>query len=356
MIKCAQCGHENLPSSTSCSKCGAPLGAGAVPGMTSAAAAAAAQIEYQRLMMARAAAAQRTRKIAMAIGVALLAGVGFLLYRDRAQKAEIAEKLAAFERFAALDKTETGPFWTCVFASEVDVGLFNNAAQVAAKIESAYATQQKSYGKYLIDDCVPKIERAQSAAGGLRDAPAELRPALDTYAQALKKLQSGLEDFAERVKSRQDVKDIDKLIQDFGAAWHSNTRPSPETIAFDKFLRCAIPDLDKLKDAQTLLEHLADQCFKKDATAFMDRVRKDCGPALTALNPKAAPAPGYNAAVKKLYEPEQRQLAAWDDCGKRSRKGKKNEDAEVFLAAFADYMKARSEVGQAARAVQEGGQ
>jgi hypothetical protein len=104
-----------------------------------------------------------------------------------------------------------------------------------------------------------------------------------------------------------------------GGSWHSETRPTPETIAFDKFLQCAIPDLAKLKDAQALLERLAETCYKKDPVSFMDRIRKDCGALLTSPG-AGAPSRNYKLVQKKFYEEDARQLRAWEDCGRHDGK------------------------------------
>jgi hypothetical protein len=84
----------------------------------------------------------------------------------------------------------------------------------------------------------------------------------------------------------------------------------------------------------------------------MDRVRKDCGPLLQTVDAKASPSKTYKLSYKKFYEEEQRQLQAWDSCGRRSRKGKKVEDLGEFLAAVGDYVKARNEMVQIARDIQ----
>jgi hypothetical protein len=106
-----------------------------------------------------------------------------------------------------------------------------------------------------------------------------------------------------------------------------------------------------MKDAQAMLEFLADACYKKDPVSFMDRVRKDCGPLLTNPDPKAAPSKTFKATQKRFYEDERRQLQAWDSCGRRSRKGKKVDDLGDFLVAVGDYMAARGKVAEAARAL-----
>jgi hypothetical protein len=252
-----------------------------------------------------------------------------------------------------MEKRETGSFWNCVMASEVDVGMFTKAEQFQQRIESAYFTQQKTFADYLTTECVPKIERARQAFGGLRDAPAELAGPFEKYRAALPKLQSGMEDYAEKIQKRGSVKDVDQLIQETGNAWHSTPDPTPEAVAFEKFLYCAVPGLAKMKDAQVLLEFLADQCFKKDPVAFMDKVRADCGNLLNVadkeakVNPKSVPT--WKTTHKLFFEEDARQLQAWESCGKRSRKGKKKEDLENFLLAVNDYMSARAGVASAAR-------
>jgi hypothetical protein len=108
-----------------------------------------------------------------------------------------------------------------------------------------------------------------------------------------------------------------------------------------------------MKDAQTLLEFLADQCFKKDPVAFMDKVRSNCGPLVSnvdkdaKVNPKSVPT--WKTTHKLIFEDEARQLRAWESCGKKSRKGKKKEDLDGFMAAIEPYMKARGGVREAAK-------
>jgi hypothetical protein len=296
----------------------------------------------------------------MIVGGVILVAAGFVIFKqvqDRNRKAAAQEKLNFAEKFVELEKRETGAFWNCVMASEVDIGMFQKGEQFQQRIESAYFTQQKTFADYLITECVPKIERARQAFGGLRDAPTELAGALEKYREMLPKLQSGMEDYAEKIKSRGTTKDTDQLIQELGTAWHTTGDLTAETAAYEKFLYCAIPGLAKMKDSQEVLEFMSDQCFKKDPVAFMDRVRKDCGPMLLVADKEAKvdakSVPTWKNSRKNYVEEEMRQLQAWESCGKRSRKGKKKEDLEQFLLAVNDYMAARSGVAAAARGIQE---
>jgi hypothetical protein len=342
MLRCGRCGHENLPSYPTCGKCGASL--------AGAAATQAQEAQYE-LGRAKAAAARRNRVMYMVLGLAALGLFGAWWMRDKAQKTRDQDKLDYATRWIDLEKKETGSFWNCVMASEVDIGMFGNAGQIQQRIESAFATQQKTYSEHLITECVPRMEKAREAFAGLPPPPPELAQALDAYKKSLPELADGIEVYADRIKNRQGTKDVDQLIQEMGNAWHTDQSPNPQTIAYDKFLTCAIPGLAKLKDAQALLEFMAEQCFKKDAVSFMDRIRKQCGPVLQSPETAGPASKTYRATQKRLYEEDARQLRAWEDCGRKARKGKKVEDLGEFLVAVGEYMGARAAFAEAARGI-----
>ena len=166
-------------------------------------------------------------------------------------------------------------------------------------------------------------------------------------------MQAGLESYAEKLKSRGAVKDVDGSIQEVGGAFTADV--TPESVAFEKFLVCAIPDLDKKKDIQGVLEFLADIC-KKDPVAVHDQGAHGLRPARAERQQgrEADPVEDVQGQHQEVREEEQRQLQAWEYCGKRSRKGKKALDLEAFLIAASDYMEARGELvqdrqGEAAR-------
>jgi hypothetical protein len=305
--------------------------------------------EYQRLMAERAAAAKRKRNLYAVIGLVAVGGVVFYFQKNSAKNKNAQAILDAAGRFAERDKSEMGAFWNCAMSSEVDVGMFNSADQIQQRIESAYFTQQKTYSEHLTTECVPKLESAKSALSAIPEMPEALRPPLDKYLSALPKMQAGLESYAEKLKTRGAVKDVDGAIQEVGGAFTAD--PTAESVAFEKFMVCAVPDLEKKKDVQALLEWLADTC-KKDAVPFMTKARTDCGSLVTNVDKDAKPAPdkAFKAITKKFVEEDNsRLLQAWEFCGKRSRKGKKVLDLEDFLLASSDYMEARGEVVKTAR-------
>jgi len=308
--------------------------------------------EYARLLAARATAQQRNRKIFAAVGAVALAVIGLVWYRDYQQKERRQKVLDDFERWAELDKRETGSFFTCAMASETDMNVISTAAQVQARIETAYLSQQKTFSEHLLGECVPKIERARQEFGARKETQPELAGAIDKYRATLPLLQSGIEEYAQALKNRQTGKGIDQLVQDYGNAWHTGIKPTPESVAFEKFIHCSVPGLAAMKDVQAMLEALAAAC-KKDAAVFWDRAVKTCGALLTELDPKATPSKTWTLSMKRFFESDARQLEAWAYCAKRGRKGKKVEDLAGFLAGVAEYMEARTEVVKAARQARE---
>lgn len=305
--------------------------------------------EYQRLMAERAAAEKRKKTMYTIVAIAVLGGGGFYMFQQRRKTAVAQSVMDAGGRFAEREKSEMGAFWNCVMSSEVDIGMFNSADQVQQRIESAFFTQQKTYPDHVLEECLPKLAGAKSAMSSIPDMPDVLKPPLEKYVATFPKMQSGLESYATKLKTRGAVKDVDGAIQEVGGAFTADV--TPESVAFSKFLACAVPDLEKKKDIQALLEQLADTC-KKDAVTFMTKVRGDCGNLVTGVDKGGKPTPDKNfkAISKKFVEEDNsRLLQAWEFCGKRSRKGKKQQDMEEFLLAFGDYMEARNDVVKTAR-------
>jgi len=304
--------------------------------------------EYQRLMAERAAAQRRNRLVMGTVVAVAVVGGGIWWTKEKKKAAAAQEILDAGGHFAEKDKSEMGAFWNCVTSSEVDIGSFQSADQIQQRIESAYFTQQKTFSEHLTTECVPKMERARQVLSGLAtDMPDELKGPFDKYLATLPRMQTGIESYAEKVKGRSAVKDVDGSIQEVGAAF--TAEPSPESVAFEKFMVCAIPELDKKKDIQSVLEFLADVC-KKDPVKFMTGVREKCGGLVQNVKDiKPEPSKTFKANAKKFFEEDQRQLQAWDYCAKRSRKGKKVLDLEEFLTAASDYIEVRGEIAQTAR-------
>ena len=131
--------------------------------------------------------------------------------------------------------------------------MFQSAEQIQQRIESAYFTQQKTYSEHLTTECVPKLEaRASALAALVADMPDALKPPLDKYVATLPKMQSGPRELRREAEVARRGQGRRRQRSRRSAA-RSRPTPTPESVAFEKFLVCAIPDLDKKKDIQGVL-------------------------------------------------------------------------------------------------------
>src|SRR6185312_1474075 len=119
-------------------------------------------------------------------------------------------------------------------------------------------------------------------------------------------------------------------------AWHSfaGGKPGADVAAYDRFLHCAVPGVDKMKDGQALVEYLFKQC--KDPK-YLDTLQNTCGKEVTTDNPLAPVSGGFKTAVGKLAA-DDRELSAFDDCLRKSRKSKRTDDAGDVGRTWIAYM------------------
>jgi hypothetical protein len=130
-------------------------------------------------------------------------------------------------------------------------------------------------------------------------------------------------------------------VAEVGAAWHAfeGGKPSNDVAAYDRFLHCAIPGVDKMKDGQAVVEYLFNQCKNQ---AYVERIDSECGKEATA-NPPGEPTKGMKEALKKL-QADDRELSAFDDCLRKARKGKKRDDLAGVGKAWVAYVEAGHDV------------
>jgi hypothetical protein len=284
------------------------------------------------------------------VSLVVTSGDGRATITDRQQAYREAQQiLDGGVRFVDFDKQQMALFWNCVMSGEVDIGMFQSVDQLQQRIESAYYTNSKTYPEHLTTDCTAALEAARIGATKLlRGMPEVLKPPLKKYVAAMSPMGNGLASYAEKLKSRAPVTDVDRSIREVGEKF--TPEPTAESVAFERFMACAIPDLGKKPDIQAVLEYMAEVC-KSDPVTFMERVRSKCGPLVQNLNKGGKPMPSktFSVNARKFYEDDQRQLQAWEWCGRKSRKGKKVLDLEAFLLAAGDHIEARGEVVKTAR-------
>lgn len=341
MLVCPTCGRQNPPTFSVCAACGAQLPGGAPDDMA-------------RMMAEKDASRRRSRMIYIGAAVVAAGVLAAFAVRDRMHKGAIAEKLSWVEAWVAKDTQEVGGLWNCITQSNTPMEAFSNANQVQAKVEAAAMVQPKTFSEHVRVECVPNGERAVAAFAAMPDPPAELASAFTAYKSALPALTSGIAAYADRLDQRLAGADLETRIQSTGSAWHDSESPNAESIAFERFLQCAVPGIAQLKDVQALLQALATECYKKDAAAFWQNVEAKCGALVTNVDPLAKPSSTYKASMKKFYESDQRMMTAWADCARRGKKGGREGDLSPFLQAFGAYMEARSQVARAAKKIEDG--
>ncbi len=191
-----------------------------------------------------------------------------------------------------------------------------------------------------MDDCIPRLNGLGSKAKGL-DAPADYSDALASYAKSLDGLADGLKDWAEHAKTRLPEREADKRVEQAGTAFHSAApdKAGADAIGYDRFLRCAVPNLDKMKDEQELLQHLFDECKKPE---FVQKARFECSK-LAGQTEVTKEDKNYKASWKK-FAPDDRDIQAFSDCFRKGRKGAKTDDMATFGKAWKDYLEAASTV------------
>jgi hypothetical protein len=272
-------------------------------------------------------------KVPMLI-VAVLAVGGIAFFVVRAMQTRAHRELHAqfIEAFAGIEKEELGKFWTCVFGPNVDPAMFPDNLALSARVSAAFGTDAKHYPAKVREECTPKAIDAKHKIDDLK-GPAEYTEALKKYSDALKDLSNTFDAWTQvapaQVQDMEEAKALDKT----GGAWHAfgGGKPDNDVLNYDAFLRCAVPDVDKLKDGQALVEELA-KSFKDQK--YLEKLNDECAQKLIAESPPAA-AKAFAATQKKLAA-DDRELQAFGDGLRKARKGKRRDDlAEVGKAWIA---------------------
>lgn len=286
----------------------------------------------------------------LAIGIAVLAVLGLLGAREVQKRNRRKLHVAFMEQFAEFEKGQVNLFWRCMFGKEGDGRRFNAPEQLNASVESALFTDPKEFPAKVTGDCVPK---ALKAAKGVNDftppAPEEYKTALDDYGKALAGLANTINTWAEGAPKRVDTKLREQKITQAGETWSTTAnvnKADPDAWRYDKFLHCAVPDIDKLKDGQALLEFLAGKCIAKKGQSidmeFLAKVRDTCIP--EAQDPPAKAPATFKGTFNKFASDFDRIAQAWGSCFRKMNKESKKDDLESFDKAWVQSLNASTEI------------
>lgn len=285
------------------------------------------------------------------VGVIAVGAIGFFVWHSA--QTQKMRKLHAnvIGQFADIEKDDVvGKFWACLFGANVDPGQFPNNLALSQRVEMAFTTDPKNFPLKVREECTPKAIDARHKIESI-SAPSEYEPAFKKYETSLSELAAAFDDWAKLAPSHMEERIAGQKVATDGAAWHAfaGGKPGADVVAYDRFLHCAVPGVDKMKDGQGVVEFLYKEC--KDQK-YLDRLSNECTKEVTTDNALAAPTAGFKTTVGKLAA-DDRELSAFDHCLHKSRASKRTDDSEAIGRAWVSYMEAGHavrEVGKAALA------
>jgi hypothetical protein len=276
------------------------------------------------------------------VGVIAVGAIGFFAWRSM-QTQKLREMHAGvMKQFADVEHDEVvGKFWACLLGNGVDPGTFPNNLALSQRLEGAFMTDPKNYPSKVSEECTPKAVDAKHRVESIQ-APAVYDAAFKAYEQSLDDLAKAFDSWAKTAPTHLAERELGVKVGNFGNAWHSfaGGKPGADVIAYDRFLHCAIPTVDKMKDGQAVVEYLFKEC--KDQK-YLDHLQNECGKEVTAEGVPQMATPGFKTALGKL-QGDDRELSAFDDCLRKSRKTKRSDDSEEVGRAWLAYMEAGRKV------------
>jgi len=277
------------------------------------------------------------------IGVLAAGGIGFAVFKMMKQQDTRKMHAKVMEDFATVERDDLGKkFWSCVLGPNIDAGMFKSNLELSARITSQFGTDAKNYPSRVREECTPKaIDAKHKVESIAATAPSEYAEPMKKYGDALKAIADALDDWTKVAPAQIQDMEISRKLDPAGAAWHgfAGGTPDKDVIAFDRFLHCAVPAVDTMKDGQALVEYLFNQCKNP---AYLERLNGECGKELIA-DPPGLPSKGMAATIKKLGS-DDRDMSAFDDCMRKGRKGKRRDDLADVGKAWVAWMEAGTEV------------
>lgn len=288
----------------------------------------------------------------LAIGIALVAVIGVFGYRSVQARKQRKLHVSFMEQYADFEKNSVNGFWRCLFGKDGDGRRYNAPEALNAAIEGALYADTKAFPEKVTSECVPKALKASKAVKDFATAPpVEYDQALDEYGKALAGLANTLNTWAEGAPKRVETKVREQKMTAAGETWSTTANPNkaePAAWQYDKFLHCAVADLDKLKDGQALLEFLASKCVPQKAKGqtldveFLNKVRDVCMVEAQEVPTKAPPM--FKQTFTKFAGDFDRMAQAWGACFRKMNKESKKDDLESFDKAWVQSLNASTEI------------
>lgn len=275
-------------------------------------------------------------------GVVVAGAIGFFVWKSMEEQKIRKMHVDVMSQFAAIEKDDMkDKFWACLCGAGADPGQFPNNLALTQRLETAFATDPKNYPAKVREECTPKAIDAKHKVESMTTPPM-YDAALKEYAKSLTDMSAAFDNWTKVAPSHLAEREVGNKVGTYGAAWHSfaGGKPGNDVIAYDRFLHCAVPGVDKMKDGQAVVEFLFNSCKQP---AYLDKLQNVCGKEVTAEGVVQTPTPGFKTAVGKLAA-DDRELQAFDDCLRKARKSKRSDDSGDVGKAWLAYMEAGRKV------------
>lgn len=288
----------------------------------------------------------------LAIGIALMAGIGFMLFRSSQNRQKRLLHANFMQEFVDFEKKSVNEFWKCLFGKDADGRRWNEPSQLNGAIESALYADPKTFPEKVSGTCVKKALDASAAATKLNPpAGYGYEAAIKKYSESIAALANTLNTWSESAGKRVEVKLRENKVVTAGETWSTTAdlkKPDPLAWQYDVFLHCALPEIDTLKDTQAVLETLAKRCtnnskmgFKIDSE-FLGKLRDKCIPAAQEA-PTKAPAT-FKKTFEKFAAEYDRLAQAWGSCFRAMNKEAKKDDLDQFDKAWVDSVNSSTDI------------
>ena len=274
------------------------------------------------------------------VAVVVLGVVGYFAWSAKKTHEERKIHASVMEHFQGFETDELIKFWGCVLGPNTNGATAPSPDAITMKIDVMFASDFRNYPGKVRDECARLAKDAQGKVGALAALP-QYNDALDKYGKAILAMSEALDDWAKVAPEQVQAKMVGKNVEEYATAWHSfpGGTPSMEVIAYDGFLHCAVPDLEKKKDSMDLAKGLFETC--KDP-AYREKLQNECGKLVTTDKP-TQPSKTYKTALQK-FSGEDREQQALVDCLKKARKGKLKDNLAPVGMKWVAYREAREGV------------
>lgn len=217
---------------------------------------------------------------------------------EQARHAEFARKFTAFE------SQDLEVLWTCLFgADSMDrrshFGLWQN-------LDDAHGQDPRGFPAKVLKTCIPLGQKIATKVQGL-SPPAAFAAAMKDYDLALRNMLDAMKQWAEHAPQRTESILDKQALQQASQAWNETTndgRMVPPAWRYDRFLRCAVPDLDQLPNSDAVLQAFARGCPRSQRVVadpektFVKVLRATCLPQVRT--PLAQASANFKATQQKL--------------------------------------------------------